>query len=261
MAHGPNEESALSKFIGVRRWKELYDTFREESNTEQNPKLSTKHVIIALVVSLAPICIASMDAQTLGAMGSLPTIAFGISTLLAIVLRSRFELAFQTVRNWRQELSLTHTAFALGCIPAVFFIALNPQLLAERHDLIAVTAAEAARGPATLHDILVGLAMLLFIAAWVAFTEEFIFRGLLVSVVRRWNLAIAQNKKDIIAMLLSAGIFGAAHYATWGIEAAAALTGIGFGFAIAYIANKERIMTLVLYHFIFDILSLLASIL
>ncbi len=57
--------------------------------------------------------------------------AFGICTLLALLLRKRMGFKFVPTREWRESFSLTHTAIAAGCIPAVLVILLAPSLLAS----------------------------------------------------------------------------------------------------------------------------------
>lgn len=102
--------------------------------------------------------------------------------------------------------------------------------------------------------------IVIMISMWVALVEEILFRGVLVSILRRWKLISTQRQRDVFATLLSASIFGFAHYATWGPIAAIALVGLGIGFSIAYIANGEQLLPLILYHFAFDLLSISISV-
>ena len=101
--------------------------------------------------------------------------------------------------------------------------------------------------------------MFFAVAVWVAVTEEYIFRGLCISVIRRWAIFPRQSQRNALAITLSAVLFGAAHYPTWGLAAAIALTGLGFGFSLAYLANREQIMPVIVYHFIFDLCSILLT--
>ncbi len=60
--------------------------------------------------------------------------------------------------------------------------------------------------------------------------------------------------------MISALLFGLAHWPTWGALPALAITGLGLGFVAGYIANGEQLGPLVLYHFIFDALSISISV-
>ena len=112
------------------------------------------------------------------------------------------------------------------------------------------------QGPAVPISFWEKIVLILSMAAWVALTEEVIFRGYLVSAIRRWGLIKSQKHRDILAVVVSTLAFGLAHFPTWGPYAATALTGLGLGFVIGYIANGERLFPLILYHFVFDSFSL-----
>ena len=172
----------------------------------------------------------------------------------------RLGLPFPSTRNWKRSLSLTHTAVALGCIPAVLLVLLWPELLAERHDVLTQSMQAQPAPGAAKPPLLYVVAFVLLIAAWVAVVEEVLFRALIVSVVRRWNFLPRQRQRDIAAALISALLFGIAHYVTWGPIASLALIGLGLGFVLAYIANGEQLLPVVLYHFIFDVLSISVSV-
>jgi len=95
------------------------------------------------------------------------------------------------------------------------------------------------------------------VSVWAGLTEEFIYRGLLITALRRSPMfGMNQINKDKVAILVSAVIFGFSHYMLWGLPASLTLTGLGLGFGIAYIAIGELILPLIVYHIIFDILSL-----
>ena len=66
---------------------------------------------------------------------------------------------------------------------------------------------------------------------------------------------------DVFAVLASGIIFGLAHIPSWGIALSLAITGLGIGFGVAYVANGERLAPLIVYHAVFDICSLTAAIL
>jgi membrane protease YdiL (CAAX protease family) len=132
-------------------------------------------------------------------------------------------------------------------------------MLADRHDIISHSVGSAEPREVGLLVFLKTAGTVVFIAAWVAVIEEVLFRSLIVGVFRRWRVFSSNKHKNIFAAISSSVIFGVAHYATWGPIAALALTGLGLGFVLAYIANGERLMPLVLYHFIFDVLSISIS--
>jgi membrane protease YdiL (CAAX protease family) len=250
----------LNNFLGTERWQALLQALREQTAVEARPSLGWDALFVALLISLAPIMVTFWDAdRPAGAPASpLPTLAFGICTLLAMLTRSRLQLPFVKTRHWRKSLSLTHTAFALGCIPAVFTLIASKTMLAERHDALAKAVDGASQQSSPL-GIAGTVALVLAIAGWVAVTEEFIFRGTLVSVVRRLKVFPRQWQRDTAAALLSALVFGLAHWPTWGALPALALVGLGTGFVVAYIANGEELLPIILYHFAFDALSITVS--
>ena len=191
---------------------------------------------------------------------SLPTLGFGVCASLAIVIRWVLKLPFASVTNWRKTLNLTHTAVALGCIPALVVLALFPELLADRHDfLVEATSSGGPKMPGPRISLSEKILTIVSMATWIAVTEEIIFRGLLVSVARRWRAISTQKKRDLFAITLSALLFGLGHWATWGPAAAIALAGLGFGFATAYIVTGEKILPVIIYHTLFDTLSLTVS--
>lgn len=249
----------LHTFLGTARWKSLFSALREQSSHRQEPEVGTLAVFSAGLIALVPVLLTYIDAQDPEKSSMLPTIAFGACTVLAIVLRWRLGLPFRTTGSWKQALSLTHTAVALGCIPAVILLIASPQMLADRHDIISQSVGTAEPREVGMLVFLKTAGLVAFIAAWVAVIEEVLFRSLIVGVFRRWRLIASHRKRDIFAAISSSLIFGVAHYATWGPVAALALTGLGLGFVMAYIANGERLMPLVLYHFIFDVLSISIS--
>lgn len=248
-------ETIVGKFIGFKRWEELFDALNFECKLIKSPKLSVWALILALALSCIPIFLTfiSQDQNTF-----VPTIAFGVCALLALIARKRLKIGQSCKYSFKESLSLSHTAVALGCIPAVVIISLFPDLLAQRHDILVESTTQAAPSgekPTIAFIIFISITY----AAWASVTEEVLFRFLLVSVLRRWRIFLNQGKADIFACVLSAMIFGFAHYATWGLAASLALTGIGIGFGLAYIATQERLEPVLLYHFIFDILSITAA--
>ncbi len=252
--------NTLDKLIGKERWQQLATALKRQSSSRQGPELGTSAIIIALVLGITPALLTSVQSIAPASKIDLPTLAFGVCSVLGIVARWRLALPFSRTKNWSESLSLTHTAVAFGCIPAVLVLIFAPDLFAERQDVM--TAAVSPRGPASAPrpSALYVFSIVIMISMWVALVEEIVFRGVLVSILRRWKLIKVQRQRDIFAAVLSASIFGLAHYSTWGPIAALALIGLGIGFAIAYIANGEQLLPLILYHFAFDLLSISVSV-
>ena len=250
------------RFLGTARWLKLGEAIRKQTEIEAQPTVGWLAAIGALGVAACPIFVTLADSvRTPGTASSdLPTMAFGICTLLALLLRKRMGFKFVPTRDWRESFSLTHTAIAAGCVPAVLVILLAPSLLADRHDVL--TAATATSPGESGHPGLIiwgRIALVVAIALWVAVTEELIFRGLLVSTIRRFRYIRSQRARDVTAGILSAMLFGLAHWPTWGPLPSLALVGLGLGFVVAYIAIGEQLIPIVVYHFIFDLLSISIS--
>ncbi|MDD2942486.1 MAG: type II CAAX endopeptidase family protein [bacterium] len=259
-------DTYLHTFLGTSRWKRLASTLREESGAQALKELGWEAIIMVFFVSLAPIGISAINNYCAQDLSDLSTITFGIAALLAILFCDRLKRNSPLNQNsdsekhlpFRATLSNTHTAFALGCIPAVIILALNPNILAERGDIIqeALAPTPATQEQATAVFSLSTIPMVLALTVWVAVTEEYIYRGMLIGGLRRICCLKSQRHRDILAVTTSSVIFGFAHYFSWGLLPALALCGIGAGLGIGFIASRERLATLILYHFLFDSLSI-----
>lgn len=249
----------FSRLIGSARWQALWAAWKTEAEICPVPLLGTSAVIAALIIGCAPFGLLYAAGHNPEAPTNFPLIVLGVTAAVAIVLRWQMHLSYNRVLSWRTALSLTHTAFALGCIPAVALLCAFPEaLLAQREVLESGIAQGSALKPGALATI---VAVSLLTAVWAAVTEEVIFRGLLVSVLRRWRAIPTQRLRNVVACILSAVLFGLAHLPSWGPVASIALIGLGLGFALGFIANGEKLMPLVVYHFAFDILSISAAVL
>lgn len=246
--------SYCSQFLGLPRWNHLFQSLRNELAKDAKPLVNSKAVFAAVLISITSPSLVFLEKISPDSPVPLSTVAFGICTLLAMVVRSSLKLTQIRVGKWREALSLTHTAFALGCIPAVIVVFAQPTVVTDRKD----TFVQAALGPQ--HPLWWSIFMVVAIAAWAAITEEFIFRGLLVSVLRRWSFLPSQWQRDLLAASASSIIFGVAHYATWGLLGAIALVGLGLGFVLGYIVNGEKLGPLIVYHFFFDALSIAVTV-
>lgn len=253
--------TAFSKFVGTARWAHLIQALKDQSRDLKEPAVSSFTVCSALLLALAPVGITLLDnfRPRNAPPSTLPTVTFGICAILAFLFRSRLKLPFATRASWKESLELTHIGVALGCIPAVLVFIFQPNLLAERHDALVAYVPPSHGGAPAPMSLLAKISLIMAIAAWVSLTEEVIFRGFLVSAIRRWNLIRSQRTRDIVAIVVSTIIFGMAHFPTWGPYAATALTGLGLGFVIGYIANGEKLLPLIVYHLAFDALSLFVA--
>jgi membrane protease YdiL (CAAX protease family) len=244
------EQSFFAKFIGTKRWKALFDTLRMEFANPIKADKGFLDIFIALLLcSLGPIA-AALEVKFQANSSLYSTMSFGISAVFAILLQRKIQRVKGAMTS-KQSFSLTHTAFALGCIPALLVVALDPSLLAKREQLLSTSS----QGSVAQISKLTFLFYISVFTLWVAVTEEYLFRGLLISIIRRSCIFNTPQVRTIIACLLSSILFGISHYPLWGLGASLALTGIGLGLALGYIANGERIWPMILYHWGFDFLS------
>ncbi len=248
------EESFLWRFLGIAHFLDLGNELRTAS-TLAIPSGSRYQVLLAILVASSPLALLPLGKELFSPDLPFAMFVTGILTITAIILRKKFRIPYQKVANWRRAFRLTHTAFALGCVPAVILVALHPTMFAERHELLNQNSGQVVQVLTIPIFLRIG-ASIIGAAMWAAVTEEFIYRGLLVSVLRRWQIFSSQHYRDLFAIVVSALLFGAAHMMTWGPFAALAMVGIGLGFALAYIANGEQLMPCILYHFLFDVFSM-----
>lgn len=248
--------SLFSKFIGRQRWQALFDALRIQLFSPLVADRGLMELFLALALcSLGPIT-AALEVKFQSGTSLYSTMAFGISAVFSILLQRKIIRERSTLTS-KQSFSLTHTAFALGCIPALLIVALDPSLLAKREQILSVNS-QGGGVPVSKLTLTFLIAGFTF---WIAVTEEYLFRGLLISVVRRCSLFSSPQARTVIACTLSSLLFGVSHYPLWGLGASLALTGIGFGLALGYVANGERIWPMILYHWGFDFLSTSVAIL
>jgi membrane protease YdiL (CAAX protease family) len=240
--------NSLKRFIGVNRIESLLNSYKIESATKLPITVSYVGLVVALGISLLPAASHLLDIYKDSV--DIVSVIIGIATLLAILFRVHHRIPFNSVKRWRSALSLTHTAFAIGAIPTVFVLLFSPESLLPPPQIMNNPSNSVVETESLF-------AVILQISVWAGLTEEFIYRGLLISALRRSHLfGLNQINKDKVAVLLSAIIFGFSHYMVWGLTPALTLTGLGIGFGLAYIAIGELILPLIVYHIIFDALSL-----
>jgi membrane protease YdiL (CAAX protease family) len=238
------------KILGLDRCQELYAHWCVAGDQRLSPELSSRTVFVGVLVAALPVAAAFLTNTT--ELQTILTYTVGLATLFAIVFRYRSGILLQSVGSWRDALKITHTAFALGCLPALIVLAFDAEgLTGLRKEEISSSYVQEGRPDRTAI-----LLWILQVSAWAAITEEFIFRGMLVSVLRRWRVIANKPWRDASAVFLSAALFGLAHLPVWGPSLALATFALGLGFGIAFIATGEVVMPLVVYHFLFNTASL-----
>lgn len=244
--------AVVRKFFAIDRFRALFAAFADAEYEAPAARLPTFAVLIALGIACLPP--AGVILAGLYPDPTLPTTLTGVATILAITYRVSLGIPLVSVKNWSKELSLTHTAFALGCVPLVMLMIFAPETLLQTTKAQALASSSA--GTAQSSSISSTLIFILGVAGWAALTEECIYRGLIVGALRRWSLISSPKSRDLAAVILSGVIFGAVHYPTWGAAMSIVLGFVGVGFGVAYIAIRERILPLLIYHLAFDLLSI-----
>lgn len=246
--------AALFHLLGVDRIKELYYAYRSETlNKCAYPQLSSITLFYAVLVAALPAF--SFFIKDLSVRIDITTVAVGIAVCLAVLFRLNTRLSIESIPDWRQALRLTHTAFAIGCIPIVAIVIAFPDSIYQVRDYVS-----AADGKSTgMPPVRSAIWFILSVSVWAGLTEEMIYRGMLVSALRRWHGFSQQWQRDLFAVTISSLMFGLVHLYSWGPLMSLALVGIGAGFSMAYIAIGERLSALIIYHILFDALSLSAS--
>ena len=246
----------LQRILGIEQIQALLNSYREESREISNLKLRLWHMIFFFFLVVSQIVfVATFNPKSSKLV--LVSVVTGILVLLGLIFRNRIGIRLKKVDNWRKSLSTVHVAFALGCIPTVILAMIDTEMFAKR-----ITSLSTQSGPPVLtrpsvFELLCQISfMIVTTSAWASVTEEVLFRGVLVSVLRRFSFFTTQFKRDFFAVMLSSLLFGFAHYSNWGLFSSLALTGLGLGFGFGYLAVGERLTPLIIYHFIFDFISL-----
>ncbi|MBN8549002.1 MAG: CPBP family intramembrane metalloprotease [Deltaproteobacteria bacterium] len=238
----------VRNFLGIEKFRSLFQALAEQSRQAPAAHISTLGVAVAILISALPLLAFYQGSRDSGIDYS--TLLVGVSACLAMLYRSRNGIPFLSVRAWKSSLRLTHIAFALGCIPTLFMLLYSPQALFQ------ISPPTKPDGHAMTFSLLTILSFIIGTATWAAVTEEFIYRGLLISVLRRWDAIANPRVRDAVAIFVSALLFGLAHLPTWGPAMSFALFGLGLGLGMAYVAIGELVLPVIVYHIVFDILSL-----
>jgi len=248
------QSPVLRNFLAVDRIRGLARAYRAGSERRPREVLGSGALFMALAIALLPTLTPSIHPYS---HLDLPTVLIGLSACFAVLYRIRHRIPFQSVRTWNRSMNVTHTAFALGCIPLAAIMLIHPASLYSLGEITGPRGGTTGPRPGLAE---IGLTIAA-VSAWAALTEEFIFRGLLISVIRRWRGLRTQRQRDLLAVGVSATLFSLSHFDTWGPWLSGATLGLGVGFGIAYIAIHEEILPLIVYHAVFDFLSIGAAIL
>jgi len=242
----------FANLLGLRRINLFKSALAEALHAPQSGSLGTLEVVVAVLIGIIPLLPGAFHFST--TQIDFPTLLVGTATCLAIIYRKRLGITLPRTSNWKSALSLTHTGFALGCIPAVFLMVIAPDAFTQVAQLKPHAGGVVAEPPQYMFlRILLSISL---ISLWAGITEEFVYRGLVTSAVRRWKLLKSARLRNILAVTLSSLLFGLSHYGTWGPAFSIALVGIGMGLGFAYLAIDERLLPVVVYHVAFDFLSL-----
>lgn len=124
----------LRRFLGINQIEELYQAWVAESGRELNNYYSSLYVWAALGIAFIPAL--SYHLQKYVTKIDLPTFAIGITACLAVLLRLRAKGEIRSVPHWKKSLKLTHTAFAIGCVPFAVILIYYPEALFQFSDSI-----------------------------------------------------------------------------------------------------------------------------
>lgn len=242
----------MRNFLGLERFSQLAKRYQEEQQNPPKNNLNIQTILLAILISQLPAFAAILEIYK--DTVDIKTVFVGCSAIFAMILRKKIALQFGNLKDLKSYLSVTHTAIALGCIPTVILLFANPELL----NFVGETSGAKSIAPHANSFLSSKSIFVLQVAIWAGVTEEIIFRGMLVSYIRRIKYFKSALTRDLLAIFGSGFLFGLAHLPTWGWGMSLALSGLGSGFSLAYILSKERLLPVVVYHIIFDILSLSA---
>lgn len=243
-------DTGVSRLLGFSQIRALREAWHHRLLVEESGA-SGYFVLLVLVMTLVP-------GMAVFFWGGIPAL---LVTALVALVAARYE---RTVDGSQQQgrlwgcIKIVHTAFALGVLPLLILMWVVP------NSLVDLASQKVAAGPSDAAGVgLLGfVGTLIAIAFFTGITEELIFRGLLVRVLRRWNwwsLFSSPHLRDVAAVILSAALFAVVHLPFWGIYMSIAVFGLGLGLGVGFVANGEHIGANIVYHCSFNFLSLLCS--
>ena len=239
----------VRRFLGLDRLAALRSAWTE-INYCPSPRVGSARVLVACFIATLPILgyflgegVPRID---------LVSVFVGIATVCGLVLRRSMGIPFEAVKSWGASLSLTHTAFALGCIPIAVIMFLFPEslvvLVQQRGEVVKDAVAPTVQWGKPM--------FIAIVSVWAGLTEEVIYRGLVLATVRRWSALTESRYRDAVAVVLSAALFAVVHIPVWGVTMSLAVFGLGCGFGVAFVVTGERLLPLIVYHTAFDALAL-----
>ncbi len=240
---------AFYTFLGVKRFQNLWNSWNI-AGEHQLQTVSAPRVLVAILISLLPAIATALQPRMAGV--DFVSILVGIGAVSALLLRRGMGISFEPVKNWAKNLSLTHTAFALGCLPIAIILLGFPEAL----DAVISLRQETVRSSASTSTAISKPLFIASVAIWAGLTEELIYRGLLLSTLRRWSLLSGLKFRDHMAVVVSAALFAGVHLPLWGPTMSIAVFGLGIGLGIGYVVAGELLLPLIIYHILFDAVAL-----
>ncbi|MCB0353105.1 MAG: CPBP family intramembrane metalloprotease [Bdellovibrionales bacterium] len=246
-------DSLFVRFLAVKRFRSFFAALKDGASFCPKDSSSSFAVFLSLILGVLPglsyllLPIDSLDT---------PVFVLLVSMLGGFLLRSRVT---ESGRNRNQlqlgfwkRLSLIHTGVAVGCIPLVILLILAPeQFTSVKQGLVAADAPGLGR-PSPWRVVL----FVLLVSTWAGLTEEVLYRGVLLSLIRRWSAWNSRQAATWSAVLLSSALFAFCHIPLWGPVLSLGLFFVGIGFSLGFVASGEDLAGVVLYHILFDCLSL-----
>lgn len=238
----------LATFFGIPQWQELLRAVCEPIDA------SSGRLVLGTPLSLAAIVVVLSVTFFIGKTAApdfdFPSLALGICTILGILLTQRAGIALFRDDQFFTHLRLVHYAFALGCIPGVLLLLGGEITVPHLSTSDRVIPSEGA-------SLMSALWFAFLVSAWAAVTEEVLFRATFIGILRRSRWYSGSRTADLFIVFLSASAFGLSHLPSWGVSLAVANFGIGLGLGLAFLACKERLLPLIVYHFLFDFIGII----
>ena len=244
----------IRRFLAIEQSKELIAAFKAQDKVDLKGKLGRSEMILAIAVAMIPALTLELG-KRLGAM-HIGVVGIALAVLLSFWLRHEYKIKYKYVQSWKKSFRVTHTAFAAGCIPLLIVFLIDRDLLYTVEDLKYVTGSQTIPfNP--FHRVI----FVLKVALWAGITEEVIYRGMLLSILRRVHYFKTQSARNWFAIFVSSIIFACGHVPGWGLGMLFPVLCLGTGLGIAYVALGEKLLPLIVYHIIFDILSIVCYLL
>ena len=116
-------EDIIREFLAAKRFRALFSAWKQESGKTLKQNVSIIRLLLIIFVAALPTFAILFESQKYDVV----TILVGIASIVAVVFRLKMGLRVLAVENWKRSIRLTHTAFAIGCIPFAISLALFPE--------------------------------------------------------------------------------------------------------------------------------------